>query len=268
MFSQNYWWNRSTQPEPTESRNPQVRSSDHTCRFCRLGRVDYMRAWELQRELAAVVAAGGPDVLLLLEHPPTYTLGRRGGEANMLVPRESLVSRGAAVINTDRGGDITFHGPGQLVGYPIVNLIRLDTGIGRYLRSLEEALIRALGALDVAAGRCEGYTGVWVNNEKIAAIGVKITARRITQHGFALNISTDLDYFSNNVPCGIKDRGVTNLCRVLGREIALDDVASYVADAFRDGFRQENDRNRSRLPIFLSRSLIPESANPNPPHPP
>ncbi|MFZ2446197.1 MAG: lipoyl(octanoyl) transferase LipB [Syntrophobacteraceae bacterium] len=217
----------------------QISSHKNTCRFCRLGSVDYMRAWELQKELAAVVAAGGPDVLLLLEHPPTYTLGRRGGEANMLVPRKSLISRGAAVVDTDRGGDITFHGPGQLVGYPIFDLVRLDTGIGRYLRSLEEALIRALGAFDVSADRCEGYTGVWVGDEKIAAIGVKITARRITQHGFALNVNTDLDYFSHIVPCGIKDRGVTNLRRVLGREVALDDVAGHVAEAFGAVFGRE-----------------------------
>jgi len=219
MGSQNYWWNRSTQPEPTESRNPQVRSSDHTCRFA-ARRVDYMRAWELQRELAAVVAAGGPDVLLLLEHPPTYTLGRRGGEANMLVPRESLVSRGAAVINTDRGGDITFHGPGQLVGYPIVNLIRLDTGIGRYLRSLDGGAYSAPLRPRCCRRQMRGLHRVWVNNEKIAAHrGQDQPPERITQHGFALNNQVRIWTISATiVPCGIKDRGVTNLCRVLGRE--------------------------------------------------
>ncbi len=206
------------------------------CIYCRMGRVDYMQAWELQKKLADLVAAGGPDTLLLLEHPPTYTLGCRRGESNMLVPRDRLVSLGAAVINTDRGGDITFHGPGQLVGYPIVNLERMQTGPGTYLRLLEDTIVRALAELNVSAGRCGGYTGVWVGNEKIAAIGVKITASGITQHGFALNLNTDLDYFSHIVPCGIKDRGVTTLSRIVGHEVSLHDFATTVAGAFGASF--------------------------------
>lgn len=202
------------------------------CLYYRLGRIDYMHALGLQRELADLVPTGRPDTLLLLEHPPTYTLGRRGCESNMLVPREYLISLGAAVINTDRGGDITFHGPGQLVGYPVVDLARMQIGIGDYLRLLEETIIRALAAFNVRAGRCGGYTGVWVGDEKIAAIGVKITSRRITQHGFALNLNTDLGYFSHINPCGIKDRGVTTLSRVLGHEVPLHGFAGYVADAF------------------------------------
>jgi len=136
------------------------------------------------------------------------------------------------VVHTDRGGDITFHGPGQLVGYPILNLTRLGTGIGRYLRSLEEALIHTLGSYGVNAGRVEGYTGVWVSDEKIAAIGVRITARRITQHGFALNVNTDLSYFGHIVPCGIRDRGVTALDRILGRAIGPPDLVRPLTDAF------------------------------------
>jgi len=205
---------------------------EHTCHYCLLGRLDYMPAWKLQKRLAERVVSTGQDVLLLLEHPPTYTLGLRGSEANMLASRESLVREGAEVINVDRGGDVTFHGPGQLVGYPVLNLAKLGGGIRRYLRSLEEALILTLESFGVTAGRIDGYTGVWVKDEKVAAIGIKVTAKRITQHGFALNVNTDLDYFSRIVPCGIKDRGVTSLARIIGREIPLADVAAIFAGAF------------------------------------
>ncbi len=191
-----------------------------------------MRAWELQKSLAALVASGSGDFLLLLEHPPTYTLGLRGSEDNMLVSRESLVREGSAVIDVDRGGDITFHGPGQLVGYPVLNLARLGGGIRKYLRSLEETLILALESFGVEGNRVDGYTGVWVKGEKIAAIGVKVTAKRITQHGFALNVNTDINYFSRIVPCGIKDRGVTTLARQISREIPLAEISGVVAGAF------------------------------------
>jgi len=198
-----------------------------------------MQAWKLQKTLAERVLSTGQDVLLLLEHPPTYTLGLRGNEVNMLVSRESLALEGAEVINTDRGGDVTFHGPGQLVGYPILNLAKLGGGIRRYLRSLEEALILTLESFEVRAGRVDGYTGVWVKDEKVAAIGVKVTAKRITQHGFALNVNTDLSYFSRIVPCGIKDRGVTTLAKIIGREIPLGNVAAIFAKAFGTIFGKE-----------------------------
>ncbi|MGA2403327.1 MAG: lipoyl(octanoyl) transferase LipB [Syntrophobacteraceae bacterium] len=214
-------------------------SCNESCRYCLMGRLDYMRAWELQRKLAERVLSEDRDVLLLLEHPPTYTLGLRGGEANMLASREFLVRQGAAVINVDRGGDITFHGPGQLVGYPILNLAKLGGGIRKYLRSLEEVLILTLESFGVPAGRIDGYTGVWVKGEKIAAIGVKVTARRITQHGFALNVNTDLSYFNRIVPCGIRDRGVTALAGLICREIPLASVAAVLAEAFGTVFGKE-----------------------------
>ncbi len=207
-------------------------ASQEICLCCRLGRVDYLQAWELQKKLAYLVAGGAPDTLLLLEHPPTYTLGRRRGESNMLVPRERLISLGAAVINSDRGGDITFHGPGQLIGYPVLNLDRMQIGPGNYLRSLEDTIVRALADVNVHAGRCDGYTGVWVGDEKIAAIGVKITAKWVTQHGFAINLNTDLDYFSHIIPCGIKDRGVTTLSRIVGHEVCPEEFVGHVAEAF------------------------------------
>lgn len=209
------------------------------CRFCQLGQVDYLEAWSIQKALAESVAAGDSDILLLLEHPPTYTLGARGGEANLLVPRDILESQGAAVYNTDRGGDVTFHGPGQLVGYPIFNLRKLGIGIRQYLRCLEEVLIQTLEGFGLTSHRCEGYTGVWAGEEKIAAIGVKITAKRITQHGFALNVNTDLDYFSRIIPCGISDRGVTTLSCLLERAVTPAEAAGLILKAFSSVFAME-----------------------------
>jgi lipoyl(octanoyl) transferase len=150
----------------------------------------------------------------------------------MLVSRESLVRQGADVINVDRGGDITFHGPGQLVGYPILNLAKLGGGIRKYLRTLEDVLILALESFGVSAERIDGYTGVWVKGEKVAAIGVKVTSKRITQHGFALNVNTDLSYFNRIVPCGIKDRAVTTLAKIIRREVPLASVATILVEAF------------------------------------
>ncbi len=210
-----------------------------TCRFCRLGQIDYLEAWALQKALAESVAAGDTDILLLLEHPPTYTLGARGGEANLLVPRDVLESQGLAVYNTDRGGNVTFHGPGQLVGYPIFNLRKLSIGIRQYLRCLEEVLIQALEGFGLSSDRCEGYTGVWAGEEKVAAIGVKVTAKRITQHGFALNVNTDLSYFSRIIPCGISDRGVTTLSRLLERAVTPAEAADPIVKAFSSVFAME-----------------------------
>lgn len=214
-------------------------AKDRACHYCLLGSLDYITAWELQKKLAERVLSMDRDVLLLLEHPPTYTLGLRGSEANMLVSREALIRDGAAVINADRGGDVTFHGPGQLVGYPILNLAKLGGGIRGYLRSLEEALIITLESFGVRAGRIDGYTGVWVKDEKVAAIGIKVTTKRITQHGFALNVNTDLDYFSRIIPCGIKDMGVTTLARIIGAELPMANVAAIFAETFGTVFGRE-----------------------------
>jgi lipoyl(octanoyl) transferase len=195
--------------------------------------MDYMKAWELQqaqvRERSEDRAA---DTLLIVEHPATYTLGRRGDECHLLTSRRVLESMNIGVHRVDRGGDITFHGPGQLVGYPILGLEARAGGVTRYVRDLEEMLIQAVAAFGVRAQRLEGFTGVWVENEKIAAIGVKVNARRVTSHGFALNAATDLSYFERIVPCGIRDKGVTSLSRILGREVALKDVANEVVAAF------------------------------------
>src|SRR5438874_11811959 len=154
---------------------------------CRLGVVDYLRAWRFQREQAGRVSRRElPDVLLLLEHPHTYTIGRGGTRDHLLADEATLARIGAVAYDVDRGGDITYHGPGQLVGYPLLRVERFERDVYGYLRRLEEALIGALGALGIAAGRYPGYTGVWVGDEKIAAIGVKLS-RHVTLHGFALN---------------------------------------------------------------------------------
>jgi lipoyl(octanoyl) transferase len=229
--------------------------NNSVCYYCFLGRIEYMQARGLQKQLAEAVAAGSPDILLLLEHPPTYTLGVRGSDASMRVPREFLLRQGAAVHDVDRGGDVTFHGPGQLVGYPVLNLAKLGTGIRLYLRFLEEVMIRALSSFELSAGRIDGYTGVWVNDEKIGAIGVKITSRRITQHGFALNANTDLSYFERIVPCGITDKGVTALSRILGHDVPLPQLATIVARQFGDIFQKQMVEIRSdMLPVDFQRA--------------
>jgi lipoyl(octanoyl) transferase len=194
----------------------------------RLGTVDYSSAWELQRELADARVAGGPDTLLLLEHPSVYTAGKR------TEPHERPVD-GVPVIDTDRGGKITWHGPGQLVGYPIIGLAEpLD--VVKFVRRLEDSLIAVCASLGLSTGRVEGRSGVWVPGQdgrparKVGAIGIRV-ARATTLHGFSLNCDCDLGAFTTIVPCGIADAGVTSLTAELGRPIGVSDVTDAVADA-------------------------------------
>lgn len=193
-----------------------------------LGRVDYQQAWELQRELAEARVAGGPDTLLLLEHPSVYTAGRR------TEPGERPVDA-IPVVDVDRGGKITWHGPGQLVGYPVIRLAEpLD--VVNYVRRLEDSLILVCAHLGLDAGRVAGRSGVWLPasagrpERKIAAIGIRV-ARGVAVHGFALNCDCDLAAFSAIVPCGIRDAGVTSLSAELGRRVGVDEVRDRVADA-------------------------------------
>src|SRR5262245_29018390 len=191
----------------------------------RLGRVPYVEALTLQRQLVEERRADAiPDVLLLVEHPPVLTLGVRGdgGRSHILATPEALTARGIEVFETGRGGDITYHGPGQIVGYPIINLKPDRCDVHRYVRDLEEVLIRAAADYGIAAGRIEGLTGVWVGDEKLAAIGVRIS-RWITSHGFALNHTTNLSHFDFIVPCGVADRGVTSLTK-LGCSASREDL--------------------------------------------
>ena len=200
----------------------------------RLGLVPYDDALALQRELVEQRRAGKiPDTLLFVEHPHALTLGVRGdgGRSHILVSAEVLAARGVEVHETGRGGDITYHGPGQVVGYPIVDLRPDRCDVHRYVRDLEEMLIRTVVDYGVSAHRVDGLTGVWAGDEKLAAIGVRI-ARWITSHGFALNVSTNLDYFNLIVPCGIADRGVTSLARLLGRPVDTAEVEERLAVQF------------------------------------
>ena len=212
---------------------------DRECQWSFLGQVAYHEAWALQRRLAeARIQNRVGDMVLLLEHPPVYTLGRSSRAEDLLAPTERLEAQGAQVVSVDRGGQVTFHGPGQLVAYPIIDLRAWGGGPLRYVRALEEAAISVVGAFGIAAGRVEKLTGVWVAGEKIAAIGVKIS-RGVTTHGLALNVSTDLAWFQHIVPCGVGDRGVTSLERLLGRRVGLEEVVPAMAEQLGEkmGFR-------------------------------
>jgi lipoyl(octanoyl) transferase len=204
----------------------------------RLGLVPYADALALQRELVEERRAGRiGDVLLLVEHPHVLTLGVRGdgGRSHILASAEALAERSVEVHETGRGGDITYHGPGQLVGYPIIDLKPDRCDVHRYVRDLEEVLIRVAADYNLEAGRVPGLTGVWVGDRKLAAIGVRI-ARWVTSHGFALNVATDLAYFNLIVPCGITDRGVTSLETLLGRVVDRGDVEDRVVRHFVEVF--------------------------------
>ena len=211
-----------------------------------LGTIDYLTAWELQREVADARVAGGPDTLLLLEHPAVYTAGKR-------TEAHERPMDGTPVIDTDRGGKITWHGPGQLVGYPVIGLAEpLD--VVNFVRRLEESLIRVCADFGVDAGRVDGRSGVWLARQesgasarparKIAAIGIQV-ARGTTLHGFALNCDCDLGAYSTIVPCGIADAGVTSLSAELGRHVGVEDVRARVAETVCDALD-------GRLPVSLS----------------
>ncbi|NWF69008.1 MAG: lipoyl(octanoyl) transferase LipB [Chloroflexi bacterium] len=211
------------------------------CEVLNLGLVPYQEAWDLQNRLAAARQRDTiPDHLLLLQHPHTYTLGSSGREAHLLMSAEERARRGVSVLRVDRGGDITYHGPGQVVGYPIIRLPRGADGLRSdfvgYVRALEQVLIATLADFGVAGKTIAGLTGVWVDTaageQKIAAIGVKIDVHAITRHGFALNVCTDLAYFEGIIPCGIRDKGVTSLAALLGQAPALEAVAARAAQHF------------------------------------
>jgi lipoyl(octanoyl) transferase len=205
----------------------------------RLGTIDYQAALDLQKQLVEERKQGLiPDQLLLLEHPHVITLGARNHNAssNVLETPDALARKGVAIFETGRGGDVTYHGPGQLVGYPIIELPKERRDVHRYVRDLEEVLIQAVSDFGITAARIPGLTGIWCGDEKLAAIGVRIS-RWVTSHGFALNVSTDLSHFGLIVPCGITDKGVTSMERLLARPVPMAEVATAVERRFMGVFQ-------------------------------
>ena len=224
--------------------------------FKDLGVIEYGEAWKLQEELLLqntslkIRVAKGEDSgetthhLLFCEHPAVYTLGKSGKEEHVLISQEELAKRNIAYYPTNRGGDITFHGPGQVVGYPIIDLERFFTDIGKYLRHLEDVIILTLHDYGIEGARSKGETGVWIDPDvkmkarKICAMGVRCS-RWVTMHGFALNVNTDLEYFSLIVPCGIPDKQVTSLQKELGREVDMEEVKQVLKKNFEKVFHSQ-----------------------------
>jgi len=209
------------------------------CQVEQIGLIDYAEGLSLQRERVAARKAGAiPDTLLLLEHHHVYTLGRNAKKENLLTSAEELAARGVQVFEIDRGGDVTYHGPGQLVGYPVLDLAHHRRDIAWYMRSLEEVLIAVARDYGIESGRQTGAPGVWVGNDKLAALGVHIS-RWVTSHGFAFNVNTDLRYFDRIVPCGLRDKGVTSLQKLLGRRVEMDEVVEKAIRRFGEVFEME-----------------------------
>ena len=198
-----------------------------------LGTVPYEESLELQRSLVEARRDGGvPDLLLLLEHPHVITVGSGGRSENIVADEAERARLGIGLFETGRGGDVTYHGPGQLVGYPILDLKPDRKDLHKYLRDIEEALIVGLAAVGVGAGRSRGLTGVWTATGKIASIGVRVSSGWITSHGFAVNVTTDLSYFDTIVPCGLEGGRVTSIEHELGRELEPESVRRAIAEAF------------------------------------
>ncbi|MGB8956202.1 MAG: lipoyl(octanoyl) transferase LipB, partial [Tumebacillaceae bacterium] len=212
------------------------------CHVQDLGLIEYGTAFDLQKQTVREMLEGKREnTLYLLEHPPVYTIGRAGGEHNVLIGPEQRERLGITLFDVDRGGDVTYHGPGQLVGYPILRLEPWKNDVRQYVRMLEEVAIRLLSGYGITAGCKEGMSGAWVGDEKICAIGVKAYRDNerqgyITSHGFALNVQPDLAHFGYIVPCGITEYGVTSLTKLLGHDVAMDEVKKRWVRSFQEVF--------------------------------
>jgi len=207
-----------------------------TVTYCDLGFIDYKEAWDLQKEIFLKRVSGEvEDYLLLLEHPNTYTLGKTAHRENLKGSEEYLKVNNISVYDIDRGGDITYHGPGQIVGYPIIDLNNWFKDTHKYLRALEEVIIKTCSDFGLDSGRNEKHTGVWIGDRKIAAIGIKVS-RWITMHGFAFNVNTDLNLFNGIIPCGIQDKSVTSLSKELNSEISIQEVKDKLLNNFSNVF--------------------------------
>ena len=226
-------------------------------RYVNLGLIDYQKAWDFQTEKFEEIVQRKLDnrnldpenrleqlhYLIFCEHPHVYTLGRNGKEDHLLLDEDQLAAKDASFVKINRGGDITYHGPGQIVGYPLLDLDEFFTDIGKYIRFLEEMIIRTLAEYEIIAGRIDGQSGVWLDIDKatarkICAVGVHLS-RWTTMHGFAFNINTELNYFNNIVPCGIVDKGVTSMEIELGRKIDMEEVRQKLLKHFKDLFEAE-----------------------------
>lgn len=208
--------------------------------YCDLGLVDFKETWNLQKEILGLRQKEEiSDVLLLLEHPHTYTLGKIADKNNLISSSDYLIRNNISVYEIDRGGDITYHGPGQIVGYPIIDLKNWKQDTHLYLRSLEEVIIRTLKHYGINSSRNPKYTGVWIENRKIAAIGIKVS-RWVTMHGFAFNVNTDLSFFSGIIPCGIKDKDVTSLKKESGNVMPVAEVKKILLEKFVEVFEYNN----------------------------
>lgn len=216
-----------------------------------VGVMPYRQAWDIQRKIQKQLIDQKlelresphlekkiPDSLIFVEHPHVYTLGKSGDAAHLLKSLTELKKIDAEFIENDRGGDITYHGPGQIVGYPILDLDRYFTDVHKYLRYLEEVVIKTCADYGIEAGRIEGLTGVWVGDEKICAMGIRCS-RWVTMHGFAFNVNTDLSYFDHIVPCGIREKKVTGLSKILGKGVDIDEVKRLIAYHFSEQFGAE-----------------------------
>jgi lipoyl(octanoyl) transferase len=214
--------------------------SQRILNYCDLGIIDYQEAWDLQKEVLEMrVDEKINDAFFLLEHPHTYTLGKVADKRNLIGSQDYLMQNKISVFDIDRGGDITYHGPGQIVGYPIINLKKWKQDTHKYLRSLEEVIIKTCAEYGLTGIRDPKYTGVWIGDNKIAAIGIKVS-RWVTMHGFAFNINTDLDFFSGIIPCGIADKGVTSLKNELNKLIDISIVKEKLVNNFKNIFEYED----------------------------
>ncbi|MGB5849467.1 MAG: lipoyl(octanoyl) transferase LipB [Ignavibacteriaceae bacterium] len=223
--------------------------------YCNLDTIDYKEAWDLQKSLFELrYQQKIDDVFLLLEHPHTYTLGKTADEKNLVGNKEYLNKNKISVYDIDRGGDITYHGPGQIVGYPIIDLKNWGRDTYKYLRALEEIIIRTCADYGLAVTRVPKYTGVWIGDRKIAAIGIKVT-RWITMHGFALNVNTDLSLYKGIIPCGITNKEVTSLKKELKSEIDIQEVKLKILNHAVEIFGY-NDKETRRVEDVLSKDVI------------
>ena len=210
-----------------------------------LGLVDYQEAWEIQKSLFEKRLNNEiPDTLLLLEHPHTYTLGKSANKENLISDDDYLKEKGIAVYDIDRGGDITYHGPGQIVGYTIFDLKNWKQDTNLFLRSIEEVIIKTCSDYGLQTSRMEKHTGVWIDDRKICAIGIKVS-RWITMHGFALNVNTDLDLFNGIIPCGITDKGVTSLQKELDKKFVIKEVKQTILNNVINVFGYDELKNES-----------------------